>query len=118
MTTQELPFCEIKGKYLTFLNPLSLLLTLRATQKLSVQNFLNGFVILKECIVGKSNSWLFHAEFQTKPIVKTVPFVKKKPSEETAKLMSEYYEVSADDDLAIAKEFEEIDAEIDNGCGT
>lgn len=115
MAKREYPFCETKGKYVTF-NPVAVLQTLKATPRLSFQNIFNVFDVTKECIKGKSNSWVIYTRFQEIPIAKTIPLKKRKPSEETAKLMAKGYQDSANDDLALAKEFEGLEQEIDNEC--
>lgn len=114
MTTQEYQFCETKGKHMTLLNPIAILRILRATPRLSFQNIFNVAIVTKECIKGKSNSWLIHAEFQENPILKTIPLTKRKLSEVTVKLMAEGYQDSANDDLALAKEFEGSEPQIDD----
>jgi len=114
MESQEHQFCENKGKHITILNPIGIIQTLRETRRLSFQNIVNAITVTKECIAGRSNSWVVHTQFQEIPIAKTVPFVKRKPSEEKVKLMIEYYQTSSDDDLALAKEFEGIDPPIDD----
>lgn len=114
MTTQEYQFCETKGKSITLLNPIGIVQTLISRRKLSFQNIVNFFTVAKECIVGRSDSWLVHAEFYENPIAKTIPFTKRKPSEDMLKLMAEGYQDSANDDLALAKEFEGLEPEIDD----
>jgi hypothetical protein len=110
--TEERPFCETKGKIVVF-NILTIIRALKSLPHFSLDNLSNIKTVVKDCVLGKSNSWLVYADFHQKPIAKTIPLVKRKPSERIAKLMTEYYEASASDDLALAKEFEEIDAEID-----
>jgi len=39
---------------------------------------------------------------------------KRKPDKKTAKLMKEYYMLSAEEDLALAKECESMDADIED----
>jgi len=112
MVTQEYQFCETKGKHITLLNPVTIIQTLRATPRLSFLNIFNAFTVAKECIVGRSNSWVVYAQFQEVPIAKTIPLTKRKPSAETIKLMAEGYRDSANDDLALAKEFEGLEPEI------
>jgi len=114
MESQEHQFCENKGKRITFLNPIGIIQTLIGIRRLSFQNIVNAFTVAKECVTGRSNSWVVHIQFQEIPIAKTVPFMKRKPSEEKVKLMVEYYQTSSGDDLALAKEFEGIDPPIDD----
>lgn len=45
-------------------------------------------------------------KLERKADVKTVSFVKRKPSKRMVKLMTEGYQASASDDLALAKEFD------------
>lgn len=116
MTAKEYQFCETKGKHLTFLNPIAIVQTLRATPRLTMQNIFNAITVTKDCIIGRSNSWVIYADFRKNPIAKITPLAKTKPSAKTAKLMAEGYKDSADDDLALAKEFEGIEPEIDGGC--
>jgi hypothetical protein len=114
MAKQEYPFCETEGKRITFLNPVAVVETLKAKPRLSLENILNLFFVVKECIKSKSDSWVIRTEFHEYPILKTIPLMKRKPSEEKVKLMIEYYQTSSDDDLALAKEFEGIDTPIDD----
>lgn len=116
MTAKEYQFCETKGKCLTFLNPITIVQTVKARRRLSVQNILNAIIVAKECIIGRSNSWVIHADFRKNPIAKITPLTKRKPSIKTVKLMAEGYKDSADDDLALAKEFEGIEPIIDDEC--
>ena len=116
MTVKEYQFCETKGKHLTFLNPIAIVQTLRASPRLTMQNIFNAITVMKECIAGKSNSWVIHADFRKNPTAKIMPLTKRKPSVKTVKLMAEGYKDSADDDLALAKEFEGIEPEIDIAC--
>jgi len=116
MARQEYQLCETKGKGITLLNPVGIIQTLRVTRRLSFQNISNLVTVLKESVTGRSNSWLIHAQFQEGPIAKTIPLTKRKLSAVTVKLMAEYYRDSASDDLALAKEFEGIEPEIDDTC--
>ena len=110
--TEEHPFCEAR-RHLIFFSLPTLIRTLKALPHLSLDNLSNIKTIAKECVLGKSNSWLVYADFQKKPVSMTVPLVKSKPSGQTVRLMTEYYEASASDDLALANEFEGFESEID-----
>lgn len=113
MTVQEeKPFCKVKGEYV-FFNLRTILQRIISSPRLSFENISNAITVAKDCWKGKSDSWLITADIQSKPIVATIPIVKRKPSEETAKLMVKCYQASANDDLALAKEFEETESEID-----
>ena len=116
MESQEHQFCENKGKRITLLNPIGIIQTIKGTRKLSFQNISNVFTVTKECIVGRSDSWLVHVKFQESPIAKTIPLKKRKPSVQMQRLMAEGYQESANDDLALAKEFEGPEPEIDDEC--
>lgn len=113
MTKQEYRFCETKGKHLTLVNPIAIVETLIKKPRLSFENIINLFFVAKECIQSKSDSWVVKTEFHDYPIAKTIPLIKRKPSKAIARLMAEGYRASASDDLALAKEFEEIESEID-----
>ena len=113
MAKQEYQFCETKGKYITFLNPMAIVETLKAKPRLSFVNILNAFFVAKECIKGRSDSWVIYTRFQENPIAKTIPLTKRQLSKKSAKLMADYYQDSADDDLVLAKEFEEIEPQVD-----
>ena len=115
-TTEEHLFCEAKGD-VVFFDMRTIIRKLLDLPNFSFNNIINAFTVAKECVLGNSDSWLVDAIFQEKPIVKTIPFAKRKPSEETTKLMIESYENSAGDDLAIAKELEGLECEIDLDCG-
>lgn len=114
MKMQEYPFCETKGKHITLLNPIAIIQTLKMRPRLSIENIFNTIIIMKECVVGRSNSWVINTEFQEIPIAKTIPITKKKPSKATVKLLAEYYQASRNDDLALAKEFEGTEPQIDD----
>lgn len=112
MTAQEEPFCQLKRGYL-FLNIRTILQKILSFPRLSLENISNAITVTIDCWKGKSDSWLIDADFQYAPVATIIPMSKRKPSKQTAKLMEEYYQDSADDDLALAKEFEGIESEID-----
>lgn len=115
---EERQFCEVKRNFVIF-NVLTLVHIVKLLPNLSFNNIKNAYTVARDCFSGKSNSWLVQVKFQTepKPVMKTIPLTKNKPSRDVAKLMAKYYQASANDDLALAKEFEEFEADIDSACG-
>jgi hypothetical protein len=114
--SKEQPFCEVKGRLILF-NVLPIAFrVIKSLPNISSDNIKNAITVAKDCWKGKSNSWIINADVQPLPLALTIPMVKRKPSEKTAKLMAEYYQASANDDLALAKEFEGIESEIDMDC--
>jgi|GEM_PF-6801480 len=116
MESPEAHFCENKGKRITFFNPIGILQILKGRPKLTIQTINNLFTVTKECVIGRSDSWLVRVTFQKNPIEKTIPLRKRRPSEAMLNLMVKSYEDSANDDLALAKEFEGLESEIDDEC--
>lgn len=116
MIAQEQPFCEVKGNFVLINVMLIAVRFIKALPNISSNNIKNVFTVAKDCWKNKSNSWIIDADIQSLPLVVTIPMVKRKPSKETAKLMAEYYQASANDDLALAKEFEGIESEIGMDC--
>jgi len=117
MTVQEEPFCEVKGEHVVIFNIKTIFQKILSSPRLSFENIYNAITVAKDCWKGKSDSWLVNMDLELKPIVTTIPIIKRKPSEQTVNLMIEYYQTAADDDLALAKEFEEIEPAIDDDCG-
>jgi hypothetical protein len=113
---RESQFCETKGKYMAFFNPMAIVETLIARRRLTLENILNAVFIAKECIKGKSDSWVVYTKLRGEPIAEIISFTKRKPSKQILELMVEGYQDSADDDLALAKEFEGLEPAIDDEC--
>jgi hypothetical protein len=113
MQKQEHAFCETEGKHITILNPVAVIETLLEKPPLSFENILNLFFVVRDCIQSKSDSWIIHTKFQENPITLTVPLKKRKPSEQEVMVMTKCYEESSNDDLALAKECEGMDSDID-----
>jgi hypothetical protein len=116
MESPEAQFCENRGKRITLFNPMWIIQTLKGRPRLTIQNINNLFTVTKECVIGRSDSWLVRVNFQKNPIEKTIPLKKRRPSEDMLKLMAKSYQDSANDDLALAKEFEGLESEIDDEC--
>lgn len=116
MESPEAQVCENRGRRITLFNPIGIIQTLKGRPKLTIHNINNLFTVTKECVIGRSDSWLVRVRFQENPIEKTIPLRKRKPSERMLKLMAEGYQDSANDDLALAKEFEGLEPEIDDEC--
>lgn len=109
--TKEYRFCNAKGDIVVF-DMRAILKTLKS-QKITFENIFNAFTIAKECILGKSDSWLVSADFKTIPVALTIPVRKRKLSEEEIAFMTKCYEESRKDDLALAKECEGMDSDFD-----
>ncbi len=110
--TEEHKFCDYKGDVMRF-DMLTILKTLKSQRMITFENIANAYTVARECILGKSDSWLVHSEIKSMPIALTVPLTKKRASEEEVKFMAKCYEASADDDLALAKECEGMNSDID-----
>jgi len=113
LAIQEYQFCRTKG------NQIALPLSLGAMLKvLAEKNAHDAAIVFKECIEGRSSAWFFKIEVKDVRLTRMIPSRKKTPSEETIKLMIEGYQESANEDLIIAKEFEEVENELDDDCDT
>jgi len=116
MATREFQLCERKRNKITILNPFELFWILCNRRTFSINSFFNLITFTRECLRSGSEGWLIQADFKSKPIVETIPITKRKPSKELIEQMIEGYQNSADEDLAIAKEFEGIETTIDDDC--
>lgn len=112
MAVQEYQFCRKKGDRIAL--PLSPELMYKIITK---RRALDAVVVFKECVDGKSSAWLFNIDITAIHPAKVIP-LQKKLSEHTIQLMVEGYQESADEDLVIAKEFAEVENELDDKCDT
>lgn len=114
---QERRFCDAKGNVIIF-NMIEILKTIKS-QKLYVtfENIVNAFTVARDCVLGRTDSWLIDFEPKEMPLALTIPLQKKKLSEEEVSFMVKCYEESAEDDLALAKECEGLDSDFDFDSG-
>jgi len=110
---RELQFCRlVKDRVILRLSPSDI------DRMKAFKCIEEALLVAKECIDNATNAWLFIGETQEpnrKGIKQLVP---GKLSRETANLMIEGYRKRANRDLAIARDFAQVESELDNSGDT
>jgi len=111
MTVEEYQICRKKGNDMIFPQTFEELDMI--TKKMDP---VEALIVVKECVENKTPAWFFNRDFENMMPSRVIVFRKRKLSETLAKLLIERYEEDAEEDLAIAKEFEQVENELDETC--
>jgi hypothetical protein len=111
MTVEEYQLCEKRGKEMIFPPTFPEIDIL--TTKMDPSDVL---IVIKECLDNKTPAWFFTRDFEDMLPSRVVVLKKKTLSKDELNLLIEGYRESADEDLAIAKEFEQVENELDKEC--